>query len=477
MRQRLFIVISLIVVVVVLVALNAASYVKVENTSDSEQSPDRSTFNSGATGTRALYEFLRESNFQVARWRESPSSLLSIKGPKPATLVITGRTIIPITASECEEILGWVKSGGRLVLIDRYPNRDLLPASGAWRITTLPLNDPFTELDPSNLEQMTGGVSPVQASQPTALAYNVGKVMPSRFAAAINIAPRGVIRLTGDDVPDNEPNDVQAGPSPDDSTASEEPSPKPAEYGVRVEEGEAAPNVSPAPVVHFEHERGALLVDYRHGEGRIVVLSDPYIVANNGIGRADNLMLAINVAVGQGGLVAFDEFHQGRGITNNALIQYFSGTPVLAIGGQFALIALAIVWTRGRRFARPLPLPHVDRRSSLEFVASMAELQQRAKAHDLALENIYGRVRRVLVRHAGLSNTSARADIAGRVAQRSGLNRQKLESLMRNCEDIINGAPTNAKESLRLARRLRDIESTLGLGTRSREARQEKTGL
>ena len=31
----------------------------------------------------------------------------------------------------------------------------------------------------------------------------------------------------------------------------------------------------------------------------------------------------------------------------------------------------------------------------------MAELQQRAKAHDLALENIYARVRRVLVRHAG----------------------------------------------------------------------------
>jgi len=123
-------------------------------------------------------------------------------------------------------------------------------------------------------------------------------------------------------------------------------------------------------------------------------------------------------------------------------------------------------------FERPLPLPHVDRRSSLEFVASMAELQQRARAHDLALENIYGRVRRVLVRHAGLSNSSSRAEIAARVAARSGLNRQELETLMRNCEDVINGAPTNAKESLRLAKRLREIESRLGLGARARDDRQ-----
>src|SRR5258708_25631668 len=54
-----------------------------------------------------------------------------------------------------------------------------------------------------------------------------------------------------------------------------------------------------------------------------------------------------------------------------------------------------------------------------------SELQQRARAHDLALENIYGRVRRVLVRHAGLSNSSPRAEIAARVAARSGLNRSE----------------------------------------------------
>jgi hypothetical protein len=85
-------------------------------------------------------------------------------------------------------------------------------------------------------------------------------------------------------------------------------------------------NVSPAPVTTFLNERGALLVDYAHGKGRIVLLSDPYLVANNGINRADNLQLAINVVMGPGGLAAFDEFHQGRAYTHNALIQYFEGT-------------------------------------------------------------------------------------------------------------------------------------------------------
>ncbi|HXI75329.1 MAG TPA: hypothetical protein VNG94_07055, partial [Pyrinomonadaceae bacterium] len=138
----------------------------------------------------------------------------------------------------------------------------------------------------------------------------------------------------------------------------------------------------------------------------------------------------------------------------------------------FVLIGLMVIWSRGRRFARPLPLPQVDRRSSLEFVASMAELQQRARAHDLALENIYGRVRRVLVRYAGLNHHSPRTEIAARVALRSGLNQQKLETLMRTCEEAINGVPTNAKESLRLVRQLRQIESALGLRTRERDARQ-----
>ncbi|HEV2904895.1 MAG TPA: DUF4350 domain-containing protein, partial [Pyrinomonadaceae bacterium] len=115
MRQRLIIIITLVAVIVVLVALNAASYVRVEYVADSEVSPDRSTFNSGATGTQAFYDFLHESGHQVMRWRESTSSLLVLADPKPSTLVVIGPTKVAYTNREARELRKWVEAGGRLV--------------------------------------------------------------------------------------------------------------------------------------------------------------------------------------------------------------------------------------------------------------------------------------------------------------------------------------------------------------------------
>lgn len=463
MRQRLIIIVVLVVVVAALILINAASYVQIEPTVDAEMTPDRSTLNAGPTGTKALYDFLHESGYQVARWRENPESLLSFSGPKPATIVVIGRTIVPFSVSESKELLHWVETGGRLVIIDRSPDHRLLPQSGNWSVGIHTTSFPWTDVDPANLEQMTSGVKPVPPSQATLPARDVKEVLPSRFAGNITIGTVTAKNKTQMDHGETES-------STDDDEPDEPPAPE--SGSLKQNSKDEKDQTSPAPVLNFNREGGALLAEYPHGKGRIVLLSDPFVVANNGIGRADNLQLAVNVVSGNGGLVAFDEFHQGRSATHNALIQYFAGTPVLAICGQLILIGLLVIWSRGRRFARPLPLAQVDRRSSLEFVASMAELQQRARAHDLALENIYGRLRRVLVRHAGLNQSSTRAEVATRVAARSGLNREQLETLMRNCEDAINGAPTNAKESLRMVRQLRQIESSLGLRTRDRDVKQ-----
>lgn len=468
MRQRLIVIITLVAVIVVLIALNAASYVRIESAGDSEVSPDRSTFNSGATGTQALYEFLDESGQPVVRWRESTSSLLVLADPKPSTLVVIGPLKVAYTNREVRDLMQWVESGGRLVVIDRIPNPRLLASDSEWLISSDPLGYPLSDLDPNNFEQMTSGMAPLKPAQPTALARHVDSVMPSRFMGAITFAPR---------TPEAPASDEVDGLADDDEVSNENDrapttgaGPPSTETGTPT--GEKGDERSNAPVVHVAEKRGALLVDYPYGSGRIVLLSDPYIVANNGINRADNLLLALNAVTGGGGMIAFDEFHQGRPATHNELFQYFSGTPVLAICAQLALIGVAVVWSQGRRFARPLPLPHVDRRSKLEFVASMAELQQRARAHDLALENIYARVRRVLVRYGGVSNSTPRAEIARRVAMRSGLNREELETLMRSCEETINGAPTRANEVLRMAQRLREIEMRLGLGQRGRDAKQ-----
>jgi len=62
--------------------------------------------------------------------------------------------------------------------------------------------------------------------------------------------------------------------------------------------------MSPAPVVYLGNDEGAILIDYPHGRGRIVLLSDPYVVANNGISLKDNLQLALNLVTTSKGLTA-----------------------------------------------------------------------------------------------------------------------------------------------------------------------------
>src|SRR5437868_1005638 len=207
MRQRVIVIITLLAVVLVLVLLNAASYVKVEPTADSEAAPDRSTFNAGATGTRALYDFLHESGYQVARWRDSTASLLSHTGPKPATVVVIGDTKIPFSKTETKEMLQWVEAGGRLVLIDRSPDRNLLPDSGEWTINTHMISFPWPELDPTDFQAMTNGVKSLVPSQATFFARDVDKIMPSRFAGAITVAAReknnqksGHANVTGEEI-------------------------------------------------------------------------------------------------------------------------------------------------------------------------------------------------------------------------------------------------------------------------------------
>ncbi|HEY3040123.1 MAG TPA: DUF4350 domain-containing protein [Pyrinomonadaceae bacterium] len=471
MRQRLGVIITIVVAIGVLIVVNSVAYVSKEEQQDSELSPNRSSYNAGPTGTRALYDFLSESGYKVVRWREAPERLLGTSGERIRTFVIIGTPRVSIEEEEAKSLLRWVERGGRLVIIDRRPENYLLPPSGDWRVTTELLNFPGFGLDPERPEQLTEGVKPLSPILPTLLTRNVESVMPSKFFSSIKL-------FTSNEKANAETKKGSAQSTPEDEAADDDDffdeTPPSAQSGTGPVIGveESSSSGSPAPVVHLTAEKTVVLLDYLHGKGRIVLLSDPFIVANSGIGLKDNLRLAINLLSTSEGLTAFDEFHQGRAATHNEFVSYFEGTPVLAICGQLVFLLLLVLWTRGRRFARPLPLPHVDRRSSLEFVASMAELQQRARALDLAIENVYSRTRRVLARYAGVDYNSPRTEIAARVAARSSLSAHQIETVMRQSEDAINGGAISERQSIHLVKRLREMEGALGLRMRSREVKQ-----
>ena len=91
-----------------LVLINAVTYVKKDDIHDMEIAPNRSTYHSGPTGTRALHDFLNESGYKVIRWRESPERLLSDSGFLVNTFVVVGETQIPFTDDEAKALHEWV---------------------------------------------------------------------------------------------------------------------------------------------------------------------------------------------------------------------------------------------------------------------------------------------------------------------------------------------------------------------------------
>lgn len=482
MRQRLAIILFVAIMITALVALNAISYTPVEQAADKEASPRRSTFNAGASGAKALFDFLAESGYQVTRWRDPLERLAdtnSAKRERPHTLVVIGSTILPFKPEEGRSVLSWVAKGNRLVLIDRGSSTPLIQNSDDWLISLSQGSYPSLNEQSGSVQEMTAGAEPAQPVQPTSLVREIEKVQPSRFAGSISIVPsvkkaKAITKAhtdASDEEYDGEDGELIGENTPPPAVRSNPTPAAETEKAPRMGIGVRAP-VLKAPVLHLGNKKGALLVDYTYGAGRVVVLSDPYIVSNAGIGLADNLQLAVNVITAEKGPIAFDEFHQGYGANENAIGAYFRETPVLALCGQLCLMVILLVWSSGVRFGRPLPLPYLDRRSNLEFVSSMAELQRRARAYDLAVENIYTRFRRVLVRYAGASAALPRSEIARRVAERSGLDRERIEAVMRDAETVINGEAIDDQKTVELIGRIRAIENALGLGARSRDVRQ-----
>ena len=487
MRQRLGILIGLIVLVFILIGLNAATYVQQEKTPDSETRPNRSTYNPGATGTQAFYTLLAETGRKVSRWRE-PMDALKTKRDKPAVLVVIGDTRRPFDEIEVQHLLAWVNEGGRLVLIDRTPEEDILKALTDWTLAAK-TNDLelLLGIDPYDQKQMTAEMPASRPTQPSVFTAGINAVQTSRFASHIEFSMNsGDVDGTGTNLtpnalgqrPQRTPIDLYTAsptPMPGGRVNSQPPPPaaprpKPTSETSTIQTDQnrvtdtKVPIPSNAPVVHLNGDGRNILIDAKYGAGSIAILSDPYVVSNVGVGLVDNAQLGINLVRTVEGTVVFDEYHQGYGPNENRFFQYFAGTPVISIFLQLAAIAGFVLYSQSRRFARPVPEPEPDRRTKLEYVAAMAELQQRTKAFDLALENIYYDFRRRVCRMFGVDNTSTgRKQLAAMIAERIKADPAEIEQLMFRCEDIIHGEQVKGKEALAAAARIRELEDRLGL--------------
>jgi len=222
---------------------------------------------------------------------------------------------------------------------------------------------------------------------------------------------------------------------------------------------------SRAATYHVGDDQAAVVADAQVGKGRVVVLTDPFIVANNGISQSDNVILALNLFVERPtGKIAFDEYHHGYGArtTGQGLMSYFRGTPVPWMFAQVALIVALVVYSNGRRFGRPVPLKRERRTTNLEFVSSMANITRLAQATDLAMANIYAEFRKRLCKFSGVPSKIENGKLAAATARRAKTDERELSALLARCEEISAGDQVGESELLKLVTRIRELESQIG---------------
>lgn len=148
---------------------------------------------------------------------------------------------------------------------------------------------------------------------------------------------------------------------------------------------------------------GDSLVGVQEGRGYVYIAATTYPFTNQGLREAGSGPLILNLLarIPQGSTILFDEYHHGYQtpptLRRVALQQGWGWAALYSV----AVIVLYIVLT-GRRFGRPVPLrADVARRSSAEYVQSMALLFRRAGKQDYVLNHYHNQLKRRLARPYG----------------------------------------------------------------------------
>jgi hypothetical protein len=140
------------------------------------------------------------------------------------------------------------------------------------------------------------------------------------------------------------------------------------------------------------------------GKGALVVVADPFIATNAGIGQGGNLEFWVRLVdfyLGSGGRVLFDDLHAGA-TDNKGVVAYARGAGLLP-AMLLALFGLALyLWRAGARFGAVMdPAAARNLRASSELVHAVAGLYERADLRGHALAVLSRRFRHRLERRSG----------------------------------------------------------------------------
>jgi len=219
--------------------------------------------------------------------------------------------------------------------------------------------------------------------------------------------------------------------------------------------------LGPSQLPVYGAPNNAVVVTWALGEGEVIWWAAATPLTNVGLERSGNLQLFLkSVGVGSGRNVYWDEYFHGE---RGSLWDYIGRVTVVRWAAvQFALLALALLFTLGRRSGPIIGRPPTSRLSPLEFVETLGNLYRRAKAAPLAVEVSLHQLRLQLTRRLGLPATISDRDLAREAAERLGWNQEELYKIL---DQARAGAAANAFKSssaLEVVRKLQRFTARLG---------------
>jgi len=191
----------------------------------------------------------------------------------------------------------------------------------------------------------------------------------------------------------------------------------------------------------------------------VIWWASPSPISNGSIRDKGNMAFFLNsIGAPENSRVLWDEyFHGARG----SLGSYILGTPLPWAALQIGVAFLAILLTFSRRSGAKRAPAADSRLSPLEFVETLGDLYQSARAAPAAVGVSYRRFRFALSRKLAMAPAAKLSDISRAAAIRFGWQEDSLLDTLTRSERAMRSINLSDREALDLVRQLHDYSASL----------------
>ncbi|HCQ20695.1 MAG: hypothetical protein AN483_03275 [Aphanizomenon flos-aquae MDT14a] len=145
--------------------------------------------------------------------------------------------------------------------------------------------------------------------------------------------------------------------------------------------------------VILEDKFGAIIWQRKFGQGKVILVTTPYLAANAYQEKDGNFKLLGDLVTKNSQKIFIDEYIHGykdkdiqEKVGEESIFNYFAKTPLLPAFIQGIILLLVLIWAKNRRFGKPATLktPVID--NSQAYIHALAEVLEKAVSSDFVVE-------------------------------------------------------------------------------------------